>query len=158
MKKYVALSIIFLIMIQLFTGCSKGKAADFKEFYSQVIGFSEKDEKSKPIPKDALLMLTNKEYESFKEKYFVPREIPISEPDQQKAVLFVQIPSSSSNVKTYTVKSIDVKNNTLTVNLKKASEALVDGKSGFKGTWKWIMLIEVDKAQLTDNMKVIVKK
>jgi hypothetical protein len=157
MKKIVLIifsSIIFLTLL----GCSANKNVQFKEFYSQVIGFSEKDEKSKPVPQDTILMMTNEDFQKFKDKYFTPREIPMDSPDREKAVLYLQIPSPTSSVNEYRVKSINISNNTLTVNLEKSSVAEVDGKSGFNGTWKWVMFVEVDKTNLKDNMKVVIEK
>jgi hypothetical protein len=49
MKKLVLVifsTIIFLAALS----CSANKTVQFKEFYSQVIGFSENDEISKPVP------------------------------------------------------------------------------------------------------------
>jgi len=33
---------------------------------------------------------------------------------------------------------------------------MVDGKNKFK--WKWVMFIEIDKTNLKDNMKIVIKK
>lgn len=158
MKRLLIFICVAIIMSQSLIGCSANKSIEFKEFYSQVIGFSENDEKSKPIQQDTILMLTNENFQKFKDKYFTPREIPMESPNKEKAVLYLQIPSPTSSVNTYSVKSINLKNDTLTVNLKKTSIAMVDGKSGFNGTWKWVMFIEVDKANLKDNMKIVIKK
>lgn len=157
MKKVILIifsSVIFLSLL----GCSANKSVQFKEFYSQVIGFSENDEKSKPVQQDTILMINNEDFQKFKDKYFTPREIPMDSPDKEKAVLYFQISSPTSEVNTYSVKNIDIKNNTLTVNLKKSAVAIVDGKSGFNGTWKWVMFIEIDKTNLKDNMNIIIKK
>ncbi len=158
MKKLLALICLIVIASQFLVGCSTKKSVQFREFYSQVIGFSENDEKSKPIPQDTILMMTNEEFQKFKNKYFTPREIPMESPGKEKAVLYLQIPSPTSSVNQYSVQSINISNKTLTVNLKKSAVAQVDGKSGFNGTWKWGMVIEIDKTNLKDNMDVIVKK
>ncbi|MZK49305.1 hypothetical protein C1H57_21360 [Clostridium sp. 2-1] len=100
-------------------------------------------------------MLTNEEFQRFKDRYFTPREIPMKSPDKEMAILYLQIPSQTSSVQGYSVESINVGNDTLTVNLKKSSVAQVDGIEGFDGTWKWVMLVEVDKTNLKDNMKII---
>lgn len=146
-----------IILLSLF-GCSVNRTVGFKEFFSQVIGFSENDEKSKPIQQDAVLMMSSEEFQRFKDKYFTPREIPMDSPDKEKAVLYLQIPSPTSSVKEYSVKDINISNNTLTVNLKESAVAQVDGASGFNGKWKWVMFIEVDKSYLKDNMKITIKK
>ena len=158
MKKLLALICVIVIASQFLIGCSTKNSVQFKEFYSQVIGFSESDEKSKPIPQDNILMMTNEDFLKFKDKYFTPREIPMESPAKEKAVLYLQIPSTSSSVNEYKVESININNKTLTVNLKKSAVAAVDGKSGFNGTWKWVMFIEVDKTNLKDNMEVVVNK
>ncbi|MDD7793013.1 hypothetical protein [Clostridium sp. 'White wine YQ'] len=158
MKKLLVFICLFVITSQFLVGCSTKKSVQFKEFYSQVIGFSENDEKSKPIPQDTILMLTNEDFQKFKDKYFNPREIPMESPDKEKAVLYLQIPSSTSSVNQYNVESININNKILTVKLKKSAVAQVDGKSGFNGTWKWVIFIEVDKTNLKDNMDVVVKK
>lgn len=151
--------IIFLLAIFLtLLGCSVNQTVSFKEFYSEVIGFSEDDEKFKPIQQDAVLMLTNEDFQKFKDTYFTPREIPMGSPNKEKAVLYLQIPSPASTVNQYKVKSINITSDTLTVNLKKTSFALVDGISGFTGSWKWVMFIEVDKTDLKDGMKIVIKK
>jgi len=150
----VFLSILFMGLV----GCSANKSVEFKEFYSEVIGFDKNDKKLKPIEHDAILMITNDNFQEFKDKYFTPREIPMDSPDKEKAVLYLQIPSSTSRVNTYGVESINIKNNTLAVNLKKSAVTQVDGKGGFNGIWKWVMFIEVDKADLKDNMKIVIKK
>jgi hypothetical protein len=158
MKRWLILICTAVIMSQFLIGCSASKDVEFKEFYSQVIGFSENDEKYKTIQQDTVLMLGNEDFQKFKEEYFTPREIPMETPDKEKAVLYLQIPSPTSSVNTYNVKSINVTNNTLTVNLNKSSVAQVDGIDGFNGTWKWVMIMEVDKTNLKDNMKIVIKK
>jgi hypothetical protein len=158
MKKFLALICLIAISFQLFVGCSEKKSLQFTEFYSQVIGFDENDEKSKPIPQDAILMITDEDFQKFKDKYFTPRKIPMGSPDKEKAVLYLQIPSPTSLVNQYSVESINISDKTLTVNLKKSSEAQVDGKNGDRGIWKWVMFIQVDKENLKDNMKIIVKE
>lgn len=77
-------------------------------------------------------------------------------PNREKAVLYLQIPSPTCSVQGYSVESINLGDNILTVNLKQSSGAQVDGIEGFDGTWKWVMLIEVDKTNLKDNMKIVV--
>ena len=157
MKRWLILICTVVIMSQFLIGCSASKDVEFKEFYSQVIGFSENDEKFiKTIQQDTVLMLGNVDFQKFKEKYL--SEIPMELPNKEKAVLYLQIPSPTSSVNTYSVKSINVSNNTLTVNLNKSGVAQVDGTDGFNGTWKWVMLIEVDKTNLKDNMKIVIKK
>ncbi|MCM0650232.1 hypothetical protein NBE98_17850 [Clostridium swellfunianum] len=158
MKKLIALLCLVIIMSQAVIGCSANNSVQFKEFYSQVIGFSEGDEISKPVPQDTILMMTNEDFQKFKDIYFTPRKIPMESPDKEKAVLYLQIPSPSSSVNVYSVKNINISSSTITVNLKKSAAAQVDGKSGFNGSWKWVMFIEIDKTDLKDNMKVVVKK
>ncbi|NRZ86394.1 hypothetical protein DFR97_002169 [Clostridium beijerinckii] len=117
-----------------------------------------KTDEEQAIQQDTILMLTNEEFQRFKDKYFTPREIPMKSPDKEMAILYLQMPSVTSSVQGYSVESINVGNNTLTVNLKPSSVAQVDGIEGFDGTWKWVMLVEVDKTNLKDNMKIIVNK
>lgn len=157
MKKIILVVFLAILFMGL-VGCSANKNVEFKEFYSEVIGFNKDDEKSKPIEQDTILMITNENFQKFKDKYFTPRGIPVDTPNKEKAVLYLQIPSSTSQVNTYSVQSINIKNNTLAVNLEKSEVAQVDGKGGFSGTWKWVMFIEVDKADLKDNMKIVIKK
>lgn len=150
----ISLSIFFITLL----GCSANKTVQFKEFYSQVIGFSENDEISKPVPQDAILMMTSEDFLKFKDKYFTPREIPMDSPYKEKAVLYLQIPSPTSTVDEYRVESININNNTLIINLENSAVAQVDGVSEFNGKWKWVMFIQVDKTNLKDNMKIVVKK
>lgn len=159
MKRLLLLICTVIIISQFLIGCSVNKNVEFKEFYSQVIGFSENDEKSKSIQQDTILMLTNEDFQKFKDEYFTPRKIPMESPDKEKAVLYLQIPSQTSTVNNYSAESINVRNNTLIVNLKKSGGYYeVDGVSGFNGTWKLVMLIEVDKTNLKDNMEIVVNK
>lgn len=158
MKKLLLLIFTILIMSQTFISCSSNKNLNFKEFYSQIIGFDENDEKSKSIEKDKILIMTNEDFQQFKDEYFTSREIFLESPDKEKAVLYLQIPSVDSSVNTYTIQSMNVKNDTLTVNLQKSGVAQVDGINGFNGTWKWVMFIELGKTDLKDNMAIIVNK
>lgn len=158
MKRLLALICIVIITSQFLIGCSANKNVQSKEFYTQVIGFSENDEKLKPIPQDTILMMTNDDFQKFKDKYFTPREIPMESSNKEKAVLYLQIPSPNSSVNGYSVESINVSNDTLTVNLRQSEVAQVDAISGFNGTWKWVMFIEVDKTNLKENMKIVLKK
>jgi hypothetical protein len=137
--------------------CSTNKEVEFKEFFSDIIGFSKIDEEL-TIQQDAIIMLTNEEFQKFKDEYFTSREIPMKSPDKEKAVLYLQIPSPTCSVQGYRVESINLSDNILTVDLKQSSSAQVDGIEGFDGTWKWVMLIEVDKTNLKDNMKIVVNK
>ena len=157
MKKLLIL-IFTIIMSQFLIGCSANKNVEFKEFFSQVVGFSENDKKSEPIQQDIILMLTNDDFQKFKDEYFTPRKIPMESPDKEKAVLFLQIPSQTYLVDAYSVESINISDNTLTVNLKKSGCYEVNGISGFNGSWKLVKLIEVDKTNLKDNMEIVVNK
>jgi hypothetical protein len=163
MKRFIILIYTVIIMSQFLIGClgsndvefkatnsdkknvnsysSNSKDVEFKEFYSQVIGFSENDEQLKTIQQDAVLMMDNEDFQKFKDEYFTPRKIPMESPDKEKAVLYLQIPSPTSSVNGYNVKSINVSNDTLTVNLNKSGGAEVNGIEGFDGTWKWVMFI-----------------
>ena len=163
MKRWLILICAALIMSQFFIGCSESQDVEFNLFYFQVIGFSKSDKATKQIPEDvipqdAVLMMSNLDFQKFKEKYFTPREITMESPDKEKAVLYLQIPSPTSEVNTYSVESINVKDSTLTINLKKSSVAMLDPADGFNGTWKWVMLMEIDKTNLKDNMKIVIKK
>lgn len=158
MKKLLSLVCIIVIISQVFTGCSANKNVQFKEFYSLVIGFSENDEKSKPVPQDTILMSSNEEFLKFKDKYFTARELRIDSPDKEKAVLYIQIPSDTSSVNSYKVESINAKNKILTVNLKQSGMAMVKATEGFNGKWKWVLLVEMDKTNLKNNMKIVINK
>lgn len=150
-------------MFQSLVSCSN-KAGESVEvvgtnLYTQVIGFTDSDANSKPIPQDTLLMMTNTEFQKFKDKYFTPRELPIGEPEKEKAVLFIQIASKTSSIETFSVKSLNVKNNTLTVNLKENGIMQLSISKGFEtATFKWVMLIQVDKTKLKEDMKIVIKK
>ena len=157
MKRVLLLIFTTIIMFQFLIACSTNKNVAFKEFYSNVIGFSKTDEEQ-TIQQDTILMLTNEEFQRFKDKYFTPREIPMKSPDKEMAILYLQIPSQTSSVQGYSVESINVGNDTLTVNLKQSSVAQVDGIEGFDGTWKWVILVQVDKTNLKDNMKIVLNK
>ena len=178
MKRFIILIYTVIIMSEFLIGClgSKdvefkatnsdeknvnsysldSKDVEFKEFYSQVIGFSENDEQLKTIQQDAVLMTDNEGFQKFKDEYFTPRKISMESPDNEKAVLYLQIPSPTCLVMFYSVKSINVRNNTLTVNLNQSGGAEVNGIEGFNGTWKWVMFIEVDKTNLKENMEIII--
>jgi hypothetical protein len=160
MKKWVIFIVISVIISGFLTGCSYNKGVEFKEIYSQVIGFNESDARFSPIIKqDTILLMTNEDFKNFNEKYFTSRQISMASPNKEKAVLYLQImPYEPGSVYTYSVKNMNVKDNTLTVNLTKPSLVKVKGDIGLNGTWKWVMLIEVDKAQLKNNMKIVVKK
>jgi hypothetical protein len=150
-----------LVVFSLFLiGCSAPKDVNFNEFYTQVIGFSENIENAKPIQQDLILMRTNEEFIKFKDEYFSPREIPVESPHNEKAVLYIQIPSNdSSAVDIFHVKSISVKDNVLTVMLKKYIGTEVHPTKGFTSDmFKWVMFIEIDKTYLKDNMKIVIKK
>lgn len=158
MKKLLLFIFGAIIISQFLIGCSVNKNIDFKEFYSQVIGFSENDVKLMPIEQDSILMLTNADFQKFKDKYFTPREIQIESTDKDKAVLYLQIPSPTSAVNTYIIKSINLKDNTLTINLRKPTIASVDNKSGFNGSWEWVMFVAIDKTNLSNNTKIVINK
>lgn len=156
MKKGFIVICISVIMSQLFTSCTNKKEVEYKEFYSQIIGFSQDRDNYKAIENDSILMVDKTEYTKFIDKYFTMRKLSIEPPNTEKAVLFLQIPSDSDIVPCYTINSITVRNKTLIVNLEKSSEAIVDGETVMN--WKWIMLIELDKSYLKDDMKIVVNK
>ena len=163
MKKMIFFMSITIVLASLLIGCSsknsiKGKPIKYKEIYSQVIGFSEKDDTSKPIKQDAQLLMTNEAFHNFKDKYFTPRQIPIEEPAKDKAVLYLQIPSDTSAVNMYKVESLLATNNTLTVKLKNIGAAMVKATMDFDGTFKCVIFLEMDKTLLKENMVVQVKK
>lgn len=158
MKKVLPLIFTFIIMFQFMIGYSTNKKVEFQEFYSDIIGFSKIDEE-KTIKQDTILMLKNDEFQKFKDKYFATTEISMKSPNKEKAALYIQIPSPTCSVQGYSVENINSSNSVLTVNLKKsAGGAQVDGIEGFDGTWKWVMLIQLDKTNLNENMKIVVNK
>lgn len=61
-------------------------------------------------------------------------------------------------LRTYYVQTVRIKNNILIVNLKKSVTSQVESEGEFKGKWKWVMLLQIDKTDLKDNMKIVVKK
>lgn len=68
----------------------------------------------------------------------------------------MQFPFKANSIISYKVQSINVKNNALTVSLESTGGGgQVDTVEGFKGIWKWIMFVEIDKANLKDNMKIV---
>jgi hypothetical protein len=156
MKKSFIIICISVVISQLFTSCTNKKEIEYKEFYSQIIGFSQDKDNYKAIENDSILMIDNSEYTKFADKYFTMRKLPIKSPNTEKAVLFLQIPSDSDFVDCYITKSVTVRNNTLTVNLEKNSEAIVDGDVQLN--WKWVILLEIDKSHLKENMKIVVNK
>ncbi|WP_029169207.1 hypothetical protein [Clostridium cellulovorans] len=156
MKKFTLITILLIFDLGLL-GFTGDKKVEYKEFYSQVIGFDKEDEKYKTIEQDAILMMNNEEFQKFMDEYFVPREIPVGAHDEDKAVIYLQIPFKTSRVMYYSVDIITVKNHTITVNLKQDSVAEVDGSSKID-TWNWVMLIQVDKNDLKEDMNIVVKK
>jgi hypothetical protein len=157
MKKWSIFILIFITTSLFLIGCSSKKDVEFNEFYSQVIGFSKNIKDSKPIQQDSVLMMTNKDYLKFKDKYFTPRKIPIESPNKSKAVIYLQIPSMTFSVNIYNVQNISVKNNVITISLKKYSSTQVDPVEGFsEGSFKWVIFIEIDKTYLNDKMKIVV--
>jgi len=161
MRKYGIIYFIILWTAFLLVGGSSSNinyAVAYKEIYSEIIGFDENNDLLKPIPQDTMLILKNENYQKFVNEYFVPREIPIPEPDKEKAVLYLQMPSEDSSVDTYTVKGISVKENNLVIDIEKEGMAQVDAVSEFKGMFKWVEFIEIDKQKLSDNMKIKVNK
>lgn len=159
MKKSLFFILVSIIITPLLFGCTVSKDVEFKEFYTQVIGFTESEEISKPIQPDTILMMTNEDFLSFKDKYFTKRRIPIEPPDKEKAVLFLQIPSPTLSVNVYSIKNIKVSNNTLTIYLNKSSGvAEVSPAGSYNYLWEWVMFVEIDKSNLKDNMKIVIKK
>ena len=159
MKKSLLFILLGIIITPLLVGCAAGKDVEFKEFYTQVIGFSESKKILKPIKQDAILMMANEDFLTFKDKHFTPRRIPVESPDKDKAVLFLQIPSTTSSVNVYSIKNIKVSSNTLTVYLNKSPGAEeVNPTQAINYSWEWIMFVEIDKSNLKENMKIIVKK
>lgn len=155
MKKWVIFVVFSVIIFGFLTSFLYNKRVQYTEIYSQVIGFNESD----TIKQDTILLMTNEDFNSFNEKYFKSRKIPMASRDKEKAVLYLQIMTyEPGSVYTYSVKNMNVKDNTLTVNLTKLSLVKVKGDIGLDGTWKWVMLIEVDKAQLKSNMKIVINK
>jgi hypothetical protein len=157
MKRWFVV-IVIIIISQLLLGCSEKKVIEFREFYSEVIGFSMEVEELKPIEPNIILMMTNDDFQHFKDKHFTPREIPMEEPNEERAVLYLQIPAPGTAVNTYSVESMDIKNKTLTVRLKREAQSFVNSPGGKKYMYKWVMLIEIDKSQLSDKIQVVIKK
>lgn len=158
MKRWLFFICAVIIVPQLLIGCAANNNVGFKELYSQVNGFIENDDKAIPVPQDTILMVTNDDFRIFKDKYFTPREIQIQSPDKENAVLYLQIPSATSSVYTYKVQSINIKDNTLTVNLNNSSIAQADSKSGLNYTWKWVMFVEIYKTNLQADIKIVINK
>jgi len=157
-KRRVWLTVILIIIAILLVGCSKGKKVEFKEFYSQAIGFSEKDEMFKPIPENGLLMINNEEYTKFNDKYFTPREIPMASPDKEKAVVFIQMPGDETTAPVFKISKITAVDGKLVVDLKKSGEANLSPSEEFTGIFKWVVLAEIDKTEITENMEIVIKK
>jgi hypothetical protein len=158
MKRLLILICIVVIASQFLIGCSSKKRVPFNELYSEVIGFVENNEKYKPVPQDTILLMTTEDVQKFYDKYFTLRKFPMEPLSKEKSVLYIQIPSPASSVDIYCVHSVDVKGNILTVSLEKTGPAQVDAAEDLSWIWKWVMFIEVDKTNLKDNMKIVIKK
>ncbi|MDF2556530.1 MAG: hypothetical protein K0R71_358 [Bacillales bacterium] len=161
MKKLLIL-ISIIITTQFLFGCSFNKSVQYKEFDYGIAGFSENNEKLMPVPQDGVLMTTTEEFQKFEDKYFTPitsRDIPIKTHNKEKAVLYLQFPSINDKVYEYEVTSLFVKNNTLTVNVKKIGiSKCAIRREVVNGQLKWILFIEVDKTNLKKNMKIVINK
>lgn len=147
MKRVVSLISIFIIMSQFLVGCSSNSNVKFKEVYSEVIGFSKTDEKLKPVPQNAILMINNDEFQKFKDKYFTKRKLSIGSPAKDKEVLYLQFSATGSSIPMYKVKSIKRNKDTLIVNVKQTKIAEVSVSKGFGGNFKWVMIVELDKTK-----------
>jgi hypothetical protein len=148
--------LVLIIILTIFTGCLKEQKIEFIELFNHVIGYDDNDEMYKPIPVDSLLMMDKSEFDKFNEDYFSSREIDFKFPKDHKAELFIQIPSDSDAVNSYRVSSIIRSNKELIVNLSKTGETEFKRAEGFKGEFKWIIIVELDKKYLIDDMKVVV--
>lgn len=153
MKRLLTLIFIVTFVSQFLISCSLNNNIQFKEL-REIIGLSES-----ALPVDSILMMTNENYQKNKDKYFTPRKIitPTESLAKGKAILYLQYPSSSTAAGEYRVKGVSVNGDNLIVNLKKAK---IDTNSPYyhpPGTYKWATFIELDKANLKDNMIIQVK-
>lgn len=154
MKKLISLICIIIITSQSLIGCSANTNVQFSSLFSQILDFSESDS----VPHDAILMISNEDFQKFRSNYVRFSDISMKSLDKEKAVLYLQIPSSTTSVNEYSVKSIKISNDTLIVNLKKSRVISPKVPRGFKGTYKWVMFLEVDKSNLRNDMKIEIKK
>lgn len=102
--------------------------------------------------------MSRDDYETFVNTYFKPREIPIGATDPAKAVLYVQIPSPQTQVSQYRVDDITLSGDTLRIHLKQSGAAQVEAAPGFTGTWKWVLFLELDQANLKKDLKLEIQK
>ena len=158
MKKITAIICFIVLAVQILTGCSANKRIQFEDIYQQVIPFSDNDVTMKPVPQDTILMMTNEEYTKFVDDYFKLRQLPIALSDPEKAALYIQIAAADYSVDQYRAEKIYLKDNTLTVSLEKVGTSKVKAPEGFKGSFKWVMFIVLDKAELKSDMKIVIKK
>lgn len=150
--------IMILLVLTFTTGCVKERRIEYVELYTQVLGFDDNDDWYKSIPEDNILMVDEKEFDEFNEEYFISRELPIDFPSDDQAELFIQVPADHDMVDSYGITTICKRGHELTVTLKKTGTTKVHAAEGFNGTFKWVIIAEVDKTYLSDNMRIVVKK
>ncbi|KNF07370.1 hypothetical protein CLPU_18c00520 [Gottschalkia purinilytica] len=163
MKRKSTIICILSISVFILMGCLSSSLhanTKFNILYSEVIGFNKEDRILQSIPQNEILFTNNENYKEFTRKYFNSSELLISNTniDENKAVLFIQIPSSYSQINVYRIHDVDIKNNTLTVTLKKDAKIGLDPFFKSKETFRWVSLVEIDKEQISKNMKIIVNK
>lgn len=158
MKKCLILICTIIIFSHLLIGCSSAKDVEFKEIYADTISYKPIDENSKPVSEETILMMANQDFEMLKDNYIMDKKIQTKSLDKDKAVLYIQMPGSKSSVKLYKVKDIKVNEDTLTVQLDNYGADLSISLEGDNSIHIWTMLVELDKTNLNDDMKIVVKK
>ena len=142
------------------TDTARALNLDFYQLLADTLAFSNTDPTVKPIPTNALLMLTDVEYQRFLNQYFQPRKWPppplFHQPDT--AVIFIQIPGTMSHVQTYGVENIQIENGVVVVNLQQRAGAEILPAPEFRGVFNWVLLLEIDKSLLNDSTQVKVKR
>lgn len=150
--------LIILLVLTSTTGCVEEQRIEYVELYTQVVGFDDHDDRYKSIPEDIILMVEEKKFDEFNEEYFISRELPIDFPSDGQAELFIQVPAENDMVDSYGITTICKRGHDLTITLKKTGTSKVHAAEGFNGTFKWVIIAEVDKTYLSKNMNIIVKK
>jgi hypothetical protein len=155
MKKLYRLLFAALLLSLFLSSCASAREIKFDGLYNEVIGFAD----SEPTPEDQMLLLTLKDYKSFMDDYFTDRQLQIGEPNEDNAVLYIQIPAESTSVTPLFVKEIEAQGNKLVVKIGQAGKSIsstinVEPIQGFVGHFKWVIFTEVDKKYLRNNMEI----
>lgn len=130
------------------------KPLDYHFSYAEILGYDKNIPSFDPIDEETKLIYGLDEVTSFYETYIQSRELPMNEPDESSSLLFLQFKGDKFSAMSYSTSDIYISGNEITVELREIGLIKISPIEGFNGYFSYVIILEVDRSDVNEDMKV----